>query len=56
MLATLFTIKTKYLIIVDILDDKDVDYRLLLKYIAKAGAIQNIIHMDTYIGFLLRKE
>jgi hypothetical protein len=35
MLDVLFGIKTKYLAIIDILDDPDVDYPLILKYIAK---------------------
>ncbi len=55
MLGSLFKIKTKYLAIIDILDDPDVDYPILLKYIATKGNIQKIIYEGKYIGFLLSK-
>lgn len=56
MLESLFKIKTRHLAIIDILDDKDVNYGLLLKFIAEKGEIQKIIIKDKYIGFLLNKK
>lgn len=54
MLETLFSIDTKYLAIIDVLDDPQVDYRLLLKEISQYR-IHKIICVDKYIGFLIEK-
>ncbi len=54
MLESLFKIKTDYLLIVDILDDPAVDYRLILQFFAQKGEVQKIVFEDKYIGFLLR--
>ncbi len=53
MLDSIFKIKTDYLVIIDILDDSDVDYRLLLKFCGRKGQIRKIVFKDKYIGFLL---
>jgi len=54
ILSALVKIKTDYLIIVDCIDDPDVDYRLILKHIAKKGEVQKIIFLDKYIGLLIK--
>lgn len=53
MVESLFKIKTDYLVIIDILDDQDADYRLLLQFFANKGQVQKIVCEDKYIGFLL---
>lgn len=53
MLKSLFKIKTRYLAVIDILDDPDVDYRLLLKCISKKGNVVKTIFGGKYVAFLL---
>ncbi len=56
MLDSLFSIKTKYLIIVDILSDQSVDYGLLTGYISKNGKILKEVKEGEYVGFLIQKN
>jgi hypothetical protein len=56
MTETLFNIKTKFLIVIDILEDQDVNYRTILLNISKKGQIQKVVFEDKYIGFLIRME
>lgn len=53
MVESLLKIKTDYLIIIDILDDPDVNYQILLKSFANKKQVQKIVFEDKYIGFLL---
>lgn len=61
IIERLFEIKTKYLVIVDILSDKNVNYRSLLKLIVQKGKILNLNYITNkegadYIGFLIKKK
>jgi trans-aconitate methyltransferase len=56
VLNALFSINTRHLVIVDILEDPDVDYRSILRAIALKGSIEKINYLDKYIGFLISKE
>jgi hypothetical protein len=56
VLNALFSIKTRYLVIVDVLEDTDVDYRSILAATAQKGLIKKISFSDKYIGFLISKE
>ncbi len=53
MVKKIFQIDTEYLIIIDILKDIDVDYRIILEHISKKGDIEKIVFEDKYIGFLI---
>lgn len=54
MLESLFSIRTDFLVVVDILQDPSVDYPLLLRFFDKKGDIQKTIVGDKYIGFLVK--
>jgi trans-aconitate methyltransferase len=56
VLNALFSIKTRYLVIVDVLEDTDVDYRSILAATAQEGSIKKINFSDRYIGFLISKK
>jgi len=56
MVESLFKIQTKYLIIIDILEDKDVDYRTILSYISKKWEMIKTITLNKYIWFLIKKQ
>lgn len=56
MLDSLFRIKTKYLVIVDIMNDKSIDYDLLLKYINEKGNLLKTLKNEKYIGFLIQQN
>jgi ribosomal protein RSM22 (predicted rRNA methylase) len=56
VLNALFSIDTEYLVIVDVLEDTDVDYRSVLRAAAQKGSIKKINYSDKYIGFLISKE
>jgi hypothetical protein len=53
VLNALFNINTDYMIIVDVLEDPEVDYRSILSSIASKGSINKISFLDRYIGFLI---
>jgi len=53
VLNALFSINTEYLVIVDVLEDPDVNYRSILRAIALKGSIKKIRFLDKYIGFLI---
>ncbi len=53
MVEKIFQIESDYLIIIDILKDMDVDYRIILEHISKKGDIKKIVFEDKYIGFLI---
>jgi predicted RNA methylase len=59
ILDALFSIKTRYLVVVNIFRD-NIDYRLLLKYIAEKGEIMKVVYQvsekgDECIGLLIKK-
>jgi len=56
ILDTLFEIKTKYLVVADIKNDPDINYRLLLSKIDKEAAVGKKVMVDKYIGFTLIKN
>jgi trans-aconitate methyltransferase len=56
MVEKIFQIDTDYLIIIDILQDMDVDYRIILEHISKKGDIEKIAFEDKYIGILLKRK
>ena len=53
VLSALFNIRTHYLVIVDMLEDPDVDYRSILKAISLKGSLRETAFVDRYIGFLI---
>lgn len=56
VLNALFSISTDYLIIVNVLEDLDVNYRFILRAIALEGSIRKINYSDKYMEFLISKE
>lgn len=56
VLDALFSIKTKHLVIMDVLEDPDVNYRSILRAIAMKGSIRKISCLDKYIGFLISMD
>ena len=56
MVKKIFQIESDYLIIIDILKDMDVDYRVILEHVSKIGDVEKIAFEDKYIGFLLKKR
>ena len=56
MVQKIFQIETDYLIIIDILQDMDVDYRVILEHTSKKWSIKKVEFEDKYIGFLLKKR
>ena len=56
MLESLFKIKTGYLVVVDILSDPDIDYRLLMQSFAKKGQVGKTVFEGKHIGFLLKVD
>ncbi len=61
VLDSLLSIKTRYLAIVDVLNDKDVDYALLLDKLEKKGKLIKIVYVteksgEKYVGFLVKKR
>lgn len=56
MLDSLFNIRTKYLVIVDILDDPSIDYKMFSEYISRKGKILKDVKEDKYVGFLIQKN
>jgi len=56
ILKTLFEIKTKYLVVIDIENVPDIDYRLLLSKINKETVVGKKVTVDKYIGFTLIKN
>jgi hypothetical protein len=53
VLSSLFNVNSKYLAIVDVLDDSDVDYRAILRAIGSKGSLVKTVFHDKYIGFLV---
>lgn len=53
VLNALFAIDSDYLVIVDVLEDPDVDYRSILRAIALKGFVRTLRCFDKYIGFLI---
>ena len=53
VLSSLFNINSKYLAIVDVLEDSDVDYRAILRAIGSKGSLSKTVFLDKYIGFLV---
>jgi trans-aconitate methyltransferase len=53
VLSSLFNVNWKYLAIVEVLDDSDVDYRAILRAIGSKGSLVKTVFLDKYIGFLV---
>jgi trans-aconitate methyltransferase len=53
VLGSLFSMTSEYLVIVDVLEDSDVDYRAILRAIGSKGSLVNTVFLDRYIGFLV---
>lgn len=56
VLYALFKIKTRYLMIVDVLDDPEVKYGMLLRSIAESGIVEQVVFVEKYVGFLILKQ
>ena len=56
VLHALFKIRTRYLVIVDVLDDPEVKYGMLLRSIAETGTAEHVVSVEKYVGFLILKE
>jgi trans-aconitate methyltransferase len=55
ILRALFKIKTKYLVIIDIANDVEVDFPAILRSIKRNGTLWKIFYHDIYIGFLIKR-
>lgn len=53
VLEALLNINTKYLIIIDIENDPDIDFELVLNEVSKVGEIKKRVKVDKYIGYFI---
>jgi hypothetical protein len=56
VLDSLFKVKSDRLVIVDVLEDPDVDYRAILRAIGSKGSLTKTVFLDKYVGFLVACE
>ncbi|PJE81257.1 hypothetical protein COU58_03430 [Candidatus Pacearchaeota archaeon CG10_big_fil_rev_8_21_14_0_10_32_42] len=56
ILDSLFKIKSKFIVIIDVFDDPEVNYGKILKKISSTGEIKKVYSKDKYLGFLIERK